>query len=261
MDDVQKLKQQLADAEEARKQHNAKEDYLKLKEAYNNTAWANKKLASTKHAAKGVDMDMVKFSNFREAPDRYDGKPTYLVTKTSIHLVSRNTGYFNYNKDTHTTDVKNCFGSYTFGLFDKKNKISIENFDAAYLKAEAAADLFYTEFRDGLRSTEYITMGDHTKQSNESSLLVDSGIALINLKEYPDKMGTNLNIFELLTYNNHPLVVGDYLINSTKSKEIILTIAKNMYNNAASWGSSIAQRDFPRVDALRAFVKLIKWNE
>lgn len=260
MSKIQELEKQLREEKAKEKEHSRKKDFLRLKVLYNNTAWASHKLASTKRSAKGIRFEMVKLSNFRAEEDPYDNKAVYYMDKTTISYISSNDGNHTYNRTTYRTKTESYFGGYTGDVIRKENSISVENFDAAYKLGEAASDLFYEKIREGLRTTEYITVGDHNHKTNEVKLLVDSGLPLINLKEFPDRGGSNLTIFELLSYNSHPLVVGDYLVNCTKSKEIILTIAKNMYSNASSWGSSIAERDFPRVDVLKSFVEKVTWE-
>ena len=63
------------------------------------------------------------------------------------------------------------------------------------------------------------------------------------------------DVFQILTYSNHPFLYETKMLNTQESIEIIRMIAEEMIENAIQWGDSILSRDQPRYDCLMKFYK------
>lgn len=141
-----------------------------------------------------------------------------------------------------------------------KHEITLEQFEATRQISEAQIDLIGDSLKKGLNPpSDYINGHTHTEEANNISLMMFSGIPFIELNDQRCE-NTNLSIKELLIYNHHPFVIGGkYLINNSYSKIIVKQIADDMEKHAYDWGSSILERDYPRVQALRKFLIETIW--
>lgn len=115
---------------------------------------------------------------------------------------------------------------------------------------------FIDELRDDFVATDWCSQGDWGDEKNAGQLLSDVGIDFIELSfnEYKAK-GSNARILEILRWNHHPYLFNTKLYKGQGWMEIVKNIRDKMYKNALSWGSSIYQRDMPRVETLDNFIK------
>ena len=71
-----------------------------------------------------------------------------------------------------------------------------------------------------------------------------------------------LNINDILIWESHPFHYGkNKLLNTKESIEIIKKIADSIEINANKWGSTILNRDLPRIKKLRDFYEKYKHEE
>lgn len=101
------------------------------------------------------------------------------------------------------------------------------------------------EIRNSFKRNFYTTNRDSANFSKKDDLFLKAAITYIELSE---------EILELLTWNNHPYLVGDKLYKSNQWLEMIIDIRDKMEENAYSWGGFILERDLPRIRALSRFI-------
>jgi hypothetical protein len=194
---------------------------------------------------------------FRKVHDVY-------IKETSVVYDIETVSYTRYSDSAVNFQVSKHLQAHHWQSYEKfKYEITEQQWQSVLRSSIAVVDVLGNTIREGLQEPkEIISQGDYTKETNEVKLLLGSGIAVIDLQEYKDKGDSNLTIAEYLSWHHHPLVIaGRYLVNNQYSKQMVVTMANTMEQEALSWGSSIWTRDKPRIEMVRKFVKSVKWEE
>lgn len=250
---VEQLKAQLSKAEEQRKIDQSNEDLTK------NMSMKGKCFATHTFARKpgsggwgGINARIRRINEVL-----LDGYRVVFSIET-IEFIHSKEGKVSFDFQTQTRlDPRNWYEAFRYD-------ITPEQYESIKQNVIAQVDLIGQTIRNGMKEPNtFQSNGDYSKEQTNEKLLLASGVPVIDLSENKHKVkGSNLTVREILSWQNHPMLIsGNYLLNNEYSRKIVVSIADEMEKHARNWGSSIAERDYPRVEALREFVKSIKWKE
>ena len=142
------------------------------------------------------------------------------------------------------------------GLF--KYEITPEEFNDVWNGLVPGIQKLVDEMRMRHKAVDYVSQGKHDEESGSQNLLEWVGFDYIDFEEknashYVHK--PNTTVFEVLRWEHHPYLFNKRLYKAPKWREMIHRIADEMEKSARNWGSVIWERDYPRVVALRKFLK------
>ena len=128
-------------------------------------------------------------------------------------------------------------------------------FDKVFEQGKALIGTTYDNLRTVSKEQDMICVGDHNKLENLQRNLLESG----TFKESEDFLHLEDADAQLLSWNEHPFLFGNLLLNTVQSRKILIYMADKMMKSASSWGGSIYSRDKPRYDRMIAITrKMIK---
>jgi len=250
MNKITKLENQLKEEKLKLEKEAIEKELAEYKNRYEG-CWSTHKICRFEYPGKGFEFSLIKYFDFRI-------KDKTIVCKT----VSISSRYSNNNYIFEISDSGydyNIKGSSMYLYTKCQHKVSKESFEklkqqmTAYL--EKGIDNIRLQIPTG---NEIITIGNSNSEETKKDLLKHGGDSLIDLENV--KAIDHISMIELLSWNNHPYLIGNYLLNSQTSKKIIEKIADDIESNARSWGGSIWERDYPRIKALRQFIQNTEWK-
>lgn len=238
MSKIQELERQL---EEAKKEELAKEAYKKLSEAKKEIG----KAFST-HTFQRLPKPNTRCTLLKVI-DVYindSGQVRYTCETLNLNFGDPYTGKRNSINITHNTSMQYEHPRHHW-IGNFSHEISSEIFDRILLEFTAHAETYFDKIRGLFHCQEMITQGDFQKSATSSSWIAQSGLKLFSVPK---------DVYELLTWDNHPFLYTDYkMLATSESLEIVKLIYRKMEQNAISWGGVIYERDTPRVKKLKEF--------
>jgi hypothetical protein len=233
---IQELEKQLEKAKEEKKEERVQ---IHLKEAKKQTGvgWASHSLNSymnSKRPAFDFHMFWVHDAILTERDEiRYD--------ITVLDFAKTGDDYrMNICKNNYYDEIP-------FYLGQSRYPITLEQlntFKSSFIpKLETAMDELRFDYKGG----RLISQGDYSKERSAYELMKEAGFEFMDLEKEHHK------VWELLKWNHHPFVFNGFLTKTKTSFDIIRHIYTKMEKDAYAWGSSILERDLPRVEAMRTF--------
>lgn len=195
-------------------------------------------------------------ASFRRINDvviKYD-KVTFEVENIDYRRTKEGGLMFNVDFST-SQEARNWYESFRY-------EITPEQYETVKNQVTAKIDGFTELIRSNMKApSDYITNGDHTDSVTHEELLLASGIPVLKLSK-EDKATGHTSIAEMLSWYRHPLfIAGKYLLLNQFSKTILQQIVNDLRRKANAWGSSIADRDIPRANALQSFIDATDWGK
>jgi hypothetical protein len=184
------------------------------------------------------------------------GKSIYIRKIENVRLDSNGEVVYSYNQIEFLNWHNNTFrveinrgGSkepYPAWISSWNYPISPELFDQIEIQVKAHAETYFDFISNLFKQTEYIRMGDSCNEESKYKRLEKAGYSFVDVPQ---------DVFQILSYSNHPFLYETKMLNTQESIEIIRIIAEEMIENAIKWGDSILSRDQPRYDCLMKFYK------
>lgn len=236
----QQLKDELANLEKQEKFQNAQKD---LKEAVKLVG-----ICKSSHTFSRI-IRLNQKSNFWACLERVNH--AYLndnlevrFNTTVICINITNSGQYSFEIYEHKDQDEAFPGFYSF-----KYDIALEKFNYVLEHAKVELEYICNNLRSDLIQTEFITMGDHRTARTQLEYLQTTQANLVEI--------TNSRIKDLLIWEGHPFVWGNYLLINDETKAIIQLIINKFYESARIWGGRIAERDLNNAKLLNDFLKII----
>lgn len=249
MNKIETLKKQLAEAQ-AELENDAMQKRLDDAKKQFEGCWSTHKICRFKYPGKGFEFSLDKHYDFEISSDKKD-----INCKTiSIRAYTSNN---NFSFTISDYGYLNVVGTYFHD--GCKYRISEKSFNELRTKFQAYLEAGIDSIRMEIPSQpEVVTMGDHGLDCGAVAKILESKIPVINTTEY---QGVGyISLKGLISSYNHPLLIGEYLVNNQYSKSILENIIKRVEDNMYSWGGSILERDIPRVKALKSFLDSVQWQ-
>lgn len=242
MSEILELKHKLKEAEEAEKKATIKQNFEREKQQYEG-CWGTHKICRFDYPGKGVEISFCRNSNFRINNEK---------TICTHEFIGINTSKNNFR---FQCDRYDNYGFHTYSFQQFKHKIEESLFETAKNQVTSYLEVGLKGLEKQISNQhENLTQGDFSNEKSEKELILKSGIELIKLPEKGYE-----SIMQMLNWYHHPLLIGNLLINNQYSKKIIEDIIADLTKNASIWGSSVADRDYPRARKLQEFVKDTNW--
>jgi hypothetical protein len=243
MEDILELENKLKKAKEAEKQATIQQNFERDKKQYEG-CWGTHKICRFDYPGKGVELYFCRNSNFRV----HNGN-----TICTHEIIGINTSKNNFR---FQCDTYNNYGFHTYSFQQFKHKIEESLFETVKNQVSAYLENGVKGLEKEIKNQhETITNGDYGRERSEKELLLKSGIDVIELPEDGYE-----SIMQFLNWKNHPLLIGNLLVNNQYSKLIIESIIQDLFKSAGSWGGGVADRDYPRALKLQEFVKNTNWK-
>jgi hypothetical protein len=126
-----------------------------------------------------------------------------------------------------------------------RHEISPDLFKQIFNQTQAEMFDIFDLFRVNFKQDEWITGGDSTNRDKADNLLEKTSLECIDISDDP-------RFIEILSWENHPLLIGNKLL-VNGSEEIIDIIINKLREDAFYWGSSIYERNMARIKEFEAF--------
>lgn len=238
MSKIHELEKQL---EEARKEEAAKEAHARLSEAKEEIGKAYSTHTFQRLPKPNTRCTLLKVL---DAYINDSGQVRYTCETLSLNFGDPYTGKRNSINISHNTSMQYDYPRpHWIGNFS--HEIPSETFDRILLEFTAHAETYFDKIRNLFPCQEMITQGEFQKSATSSSLIEKSGLRLFSVPK---------DVYELLTWENHPFLYTDYkMLATSESMEIVKLIYSKMEQIAIRWGGVIYDRDAPRVKKLKEF--------
>ena len=232
------------------------EEKIKIEKQNQRKKELNSKLKQLKcHVGKGMATHQL--NTYLGSRSAYDFYAFYVndvfISDDSVYFkittaqITCNNGNYLIKTDTGVNykDLPLWLGSFRYDINRSQMNEITKQFTAAI---ERGID----SLRHNWKQTDYISQGDHDNTKQKFDWIKEKSFIEIDATKYNMTTGRT-GILELLTWNNHPFLYGNMLLNTEESITIVQRIADKIEDNARSWGGSILERDMPRVKLLRKF--------
>jgi hypothetical protein len=242
MNEVDKIKKQLREAEEKEKLNNQERKLLLAKTNYMGKCSAT--------------------HTFSRMPDQFHGQANRVVGVTldnqgNVLLECRYVDVIRYKYPYDSTikaevgEHKRSPNSYYHYRYD----ITVEQFEAIYASASADMVNLYANIQGIFKNLdEYQTMGEHGDLRGLMKNLEESGQPYIDLTDHKE-------FVKILSWEKCGLLVGNYVILTPFTITTIETIIKRLRNHASIWSARIAEEDHRRIRILNNIIRKIRDNE
>lgn len=140
-----------------------------------------------------------------------------------------------------------------------KYEITLEQFNHVKYKLIPMIEKGIDEIRDDFKAQDWVSQGDYGNESNQGDWLKKQGYEYIELKDNDNYIyGWDKKVLEMLRWYHHPYLFNTRLYKAPNWLEILIDITSDLEEKALQWGGSIAERDLPRAEALKKFIKSVK---
>ena len=135
-----------------------------------------------------------------------------------------------------------------------KYEITLEQFNQVENGFIPSIEVKLNELRNAFAAQDWVSQGNYSDERNAHGHLDALGIEYIDLSTKEKFHGSNITVFEVLRWQHHPYLYNSRLYKLDNWMAIVQSIRNEMYKDAMTWGSSIYQRDMPRIKMLDDFI-------